>query len=119
MQLLHSALSVGYSYTLTATELLQPAVSYSVFCSMRSTQLVRGIWMFILTNNLQFFYLNHILMYTYIGAKTDAVFNVAVCELAGHLPIYSKCIHPRGQGYSLYNQKFAVCDCKTLVVGTC
>ena len=37
-------------------------------------------------------------MYNFVGAKTDAVFNVAVCELAGHLPIYSKCFHPRGQG---------------------
>ena len=42
---------------------------------------------------------------TCTGAKTDEVFNVAVCELAGHLPIYSKYFHPRGQGLFFVQSK--------------
>ena len=29
-------------------------------------------------------------VFIFPGTKTDAVFNPAVCELAGHLPVYSK-----------------------------
>ncbi|XP_072032544.1 GDP-D-glucose phosphorylase 1-like [Amphiura filiformis] len=36
------------------------------------------------------------------GAKTDEVFNVAVCELAGHLPIYSR------EGYANLTEEWTI-----------